>query len=135
PRETIGLPFADVEIDGELGPMPAWRVDSPRAGSTWAIFVHGINGTREAALRVLPALRRAGLTTLAITYRNDEGAPRAPDGKHHLGMTEWRDVEAAARYAVERGARRLVVIGYSMGGAIVTQFAQRSGLADRVAGL
>lgn len=135
PQETIGLPFEEVEIEGELGPMPAWRVDPPRASETWAIFVHGINGTREAALRVLPTLRRAGLTTLAITYRNDEGAPPAPDGKHHLGLTEWRDVEAAARYALAQGAERLVVIGYSMGGAIVTQFAQRSELRDRVEGL
>jgi hypothetical protein len=135
PAQTIGLPFQEVEIEGELGPLPAWRIDSPRASGTWAIFVHGLNGTREAALRVAPTLRRAGLTTLAITYRNDEGAPPAPDGKHHLGLTEWRDLEAAARYALEHGTRQLVLIGYSMGGAIVTQFAQHSELADRVAGL
>lgn len=135
PAQTIGLPFEEVEIEGELGPMPAWRVDPPRPAKTWAIFVHGINGKREAALRVMPTLRRAGLTTLAITYRNDVGAPPAPDGKHHLGLTEWRDVEAAARYALEEGAERLVLIGYSMGGAIVTQFVERSELADRLAGL
>ncbi|HEY8467465.1 MAG TPA: alpha/beta fold hydrolase [Solirubrobacterales bacterium] len=135
PRRTIGLEFDEVEIEGELGPMPAWQVDPPRPSDAWAIFVHGLNGTREAALRVLPTLRRAGLTALAITYRNDEGAPPSPDGKHHLGLEEWRDLEAAARYALERGAERLVLIGYSMGGAIVTQFAERSELADRVAAL
>jgi uncharacterized protein len=45
------------------------------------------------------------------------------------------DLEAAARYALSRGARRLVLIGYSMGGAIVTQFMQKSAFADRVAAL
>jgi len=135
PRRARGIAFEVVEIEGELGPMPAWRVDPPRPSGVWAIFVHGLNGTRETALRVLPTLRRAGLTTLAITYRNDEGAPPAPDGKHHLGLEEWRDVEAAARYALAQGAERLVLIGYSMGGAIVTQFAERSELAGSVAGL
>lgn len=133
PRAAIGIPFDDVRVQGDLGAMPAWRVDG--GDRVWAIFVHGIDGNRGAALRILPTLEQAGLTSLAITYRNDVGAPRSPDGKHHLGLTEWRDLEAAARYALGHGAERLVVIGYSMGGAIVTQFMERSPLADRVAGL
>jgi pimeloyl-ACP methyl ester carboxylesterase len=133
PRSARGIPFARVRVRGELGPMPAWRVDG--RGSTWAIFVHGINASPQGGLRILPTLRRAGLHTLLITYRNDHGAPRSPDGLHHLGDTEWRDLQAAARYALARGARRLVLVGYSMGGAIVTQFMERSPLARRVAGL
>ena len=131
---AIGAPFADVEIEGELGPMPAWRVPGRRSG-TWAIVVHGINSTPQTGLRMVPALRRAGLPSLLITYREDLGAPASPDGLHHMGLTEWRDLEAAARYALDHGARRLVLAGYSMGGAIVSQFMQRSALAPRVAGL
>ena len=52
-----------------------------------------------------------------------------------MGLTEWRDLEAAARYALAHGAKRLVLAGYSMGGAIVAQFMERSPLAQRVAGL
>lgn len=133
PGQTRGLPFADVRVQGELGPMPAWLV--PARGRTWAIVVHGINHDPQVGLRILPALRRAGLPSLSITYREDLGAPSSPDGMHHMGLTEWRDLEAAARYALSRGARRLVLIGYSMGGSLVTQFMQRSGLAPRVAGL
>lgn len=133
PRSARGLPFRSVAVPGELGPMPAWRIGD--RSDTWAIFVHGINGDKIAGVRIAPALRAAGLTSLLISYRDDVGAPPSPDGKHHMGLTEWRDLEDAARLAVDSGARRLVLIGYSMGGAIVTQFMERSPLASRVAAM
>jgi len=133
PRQTLGLPFADVRIPDELGPMPAWLI--PGRSHTWAIVVHGVNGDQQAGLRIAPTLHRDGLPSLLITYREDLGAPPSPDGLHHMGLTEWRDLQAAARYALVRGARRLVLVGYSMGGAIVSQFMERSPLAHRVAGL
>ena len=133
PRSARGLPFESVAIRGELGPMPAWRIGG--RARTWAIFVHGLNGDKLGGLRIAPALRAAGLTSLLISYREDAGAPSSPDGKHHMGLTEWRDLEAAARFAIDRGARRLVLVGYSMGGAIVTQFMERSPLAGRVRAL
>lgn len=133
PGQAFGLRSDEVRVPGELGPMPAWSV--PGRGSTWAIVVHGINGTPQEGLRLVPTLHRAGLPTLLITYREDLGAPPSPDGFHHMGLTEWRDLAAAARYALAHGARRLLLVGYSMGGAIVAQFMQRSPLAARVAGL
>lgn len=133
PRQAFGLPTAHLAVRGELGPMPAWLVRG--RSSTWAIVVHGINGTPQDGLRLVPTLHRAGLPTMLIAYREDSGAPSSPDGLHHMGLTEWRDLQAAARYALAHGAKRLVLAGYSMGGAIVAQFMQRSPLAGRVAGL
>jgi alpha-beta hydrolase superfamily lysophospholipase len=133
PGEAFGLPFSTVAIPGELGPLPAWLV--PSSGATWAIVVHGINSDRRTGLRVVPALHRAGLPTLLISYREDLGAPSSPDGFHHMGLTEWHDLEAAAHYALAQGARHLVLVGYSMGGAIVGQFMQHSPLAKQVSGL
>jgi alpha-beta hydrolase superfamily lysophospholipase len=133
PRQTLGLPFENVSIPDELGPMPAWLI--PARSHTWAIVVHGVNGDQQAGLRIAPALHRAGLPSLLISYREDLGAPPSPDGFHHMGLTEWRDLQAAAHYALSHGAHRLVLVGYSMGGAIVAQFMERSPLAPRVAGL
>jgi alpha-beta hydrolase superfamily lysophospholipase len=133
PSMAFGLPSTTVPVRSELGEMPAWFV--PGHERTWAIVVHGINATPQTGLRVVPALHRAGLPTLLITYREDLGAPPSPDGFHHMGLTEGRDLGAAARYAVAHGAKRLVLVGYSMGGAIVAQFMQRSPLAPRVAGI
>ncbi|HET9163644.1 MAG TPA: alpha/beta fold hydrolase [Solirubrobacterales bacterium] len=133
PREALGIPFSTVPVADELGLMPDWLIRG--RSRTWTIVVHGINGTPQEGLHLLPALRRAGLPTMLIAYREDLGAPPSPDGFHHMGLTEWRDLQAAAGYALAHGARRLVLVGYSMGGAIVAQFMQKSSLAGRVAGL
>jgi pimeloyl-ACP methyl ester carboxylesterase len=133
PRQALGLPFANVAVPDELGPMPAWLI--PARGHTWTIVVHGINGDREDNMRIVPTLHRVGSPTLLITYREDVGAPPSPDGHHHMGLTEWRDLQAAVAYALAQGAQRVVLAGYSMGGAIVAQFMERSPLATRVAGV
>lgn len=133
PRQALGLPFTEVEVPSELGAMPAWLI--PAHSRTWAIVVHGINGDREDDLRITPALHADGLPALLITYRGDVGAPASPDGLHHMGLSEWLDLQSAVRYAFSHGAQRLVLVGYSMGGAIVSQFMERSSLARRVAGL
>jgi alpha-beta hydrolase superfamily lysophospholipase len=133
PRQALGLPFTEVRVPDELGPMPAWLI--PGRTRTWTIVVHGINSDRDDVLRIAPTLRAAGSSALLITYREDVGAPPSPDGLHHMGLTEWRDLQAAVGYALAHGARRVVLAGYSMGGAIVSQFMERSPLAHRVAGL
>ncbi|MEU6149483.1 prolyl oligopeptidase family serine peptidase [Actinosynnema sp. NPDC047251] len=132
PKAALGLDYEDVAVPTELGDMPAWLV--PGVARTWVVAVHGRGGTRAESLRITPTLHRAGLPVLAVTYRNDLGAPASPDGLFHLGDTEWRDVEAAVRYALDRGARDVLLYGWSMGGAAVGQFLGRSELAGKAVG-
>src|SRR3546814_10863701 len=113
--------------------MPAWMVDGE--GSTWILFVHGIDGLRQSGLRPLVTIAPTELPTLLITYRNDAGAPPSPNGLLSLGEREWRDLEAAVDYAVRDGAERFILYGDFRGGSIVTRFMQRSAHADRVVGM
>lgn len=133
PLRAHGLPFEQAFVTTDLGSFPAWLVPGTR--STWVVFVHGMKAGRGDALRLLPLVHRLGLPSLTISYRNDPGAPRGPDGLFHLGATEWEELEAGVRYALQRGARRVVLAGYSMGGAMVAEFMRRSALADSVAGV
>jgi len=50
-----------------------------------------------------------------------------------FGSTEWRDLQGAVRYATDHGADKVVLVGYSMGGAIIAAFLEHSSLADAVA--
>lgn len=133
PALSFGVPFSDAAVPSALGPLPAWYV----AGSsdTWVIFVHGRDANRREALRMMPAAIDLGLPCLVITYRNDLEAPASSDGLYHLGETEWEDVDSAAGYALGHGARRLVLVGFSMGGAIVSEFLHRSAHTSSVVGV
>lgn len=132
PQQAHGIPFEEVTFTSALGNFPAWFVDGPR--DTWVIFVHGRGADRREALRMLPIVTELGFPSLAITYRNDPEALPSSDGYYRFGQTEWEDLEAAADYAVRQGAEDLVLVGYSMGGAIVVNFLFESPLADRVVG-
>lgn len=148
PTTALGLAHEDVRVATPLGGMPAWfvpaaargrrdRAEAPdgsagRQGDVWAVLVHGRGATREECLRAVPLLHRLGLPCLVPAYRNDADAPAEAAGHYGLGDTEWLDVEAAVLHALDHGAREVVLVGWSMGGAIVLQLATRSWTADRV---
>ena len=128
--ESAGLASQDVVVNGPLGEYPAWFVPGDR--DTWAIVVHGNSMSRLDGLRMVPIAVDAGFPTLVPTYRNDTGAPEDPSGKLRYGLTEWRDLEAAVQYALDNGARDVVLAGYSMGGGVIMAFLQRSKLRTEV---
>jgi len=150
PLTLHGIPFEVVALATPAGACSAWVMRAPgvpapgpvAAGSgvaappdsAWMIFVHGRRAVRAQALRVAPLFLGLGWNVMAIAYRNHEGAARSGDGRYRLGAEEWRELEGAVQWAVDHGARRVVLTGYSMGGAIVLQFLRRSPLAARVEG-
>ncbi|MET7620568.1 alpha/beta fold hydrolase [Streptomyces sp. NPDC005408] len=133
PSSALGLDHKDVDIPGELGPLPAWFVPGPR--DTWVITVHGLGATREHPLNLLPFLHTHRFPVLNLGYRGDPGAPASPDGLGHLGDSEWRDLDAAIRYAVRQGAERVIVHGWSTGASMALHAAANSALRDRISGL
>ena len=132
---AVDVAFEDVTVPGPDGDLPAWWAGDGEAGTV--VYVHGRGGTREEGLRFLPALDDAGWRTLLVTYRGDEGAPRADGDRTRFGTAEWADVDAALDWVVDRvGADRPVVLfGSSMGGAVVGQVLDRSPQADLVNGV
>jgi len=137
PEQAFGLPTRKISYSSPLGQFPAWFIEG--SNNTWLIVVHGKKDAppREAlrSYTVLPAVAEFGIPALIISYRNDEGAPASPDGFHRYGQTEWQDLQGAVLYAIEHGAEQLILMGYSMGGAMILNFLYQSQLADKVVGI
>ncbi|MGH8876543.1 MAG: alpha/beta hydrolase family protein [Stackebrandtia sp.] len=133
PKQAHGIDFEKVSVPGKLGEFPGWLVKGDR--DTWVIAVHGRNANPGESLRAIPIYREAGFPVLAVSYRNDVGAPRSPDGYHHLGDSEWADVSAAVDYAISRGAKDVVLHGWSMGGAVSMTALRRMDDPDRISGI
>ncbi|SDK98854.1 Serine aminopeptidase, S33 [Cryobacterium psychrotolerans] len=131
----LGFPFEDVVIQTGLGDAPAWLIPAAEPDGRWAIQVHGRGVQRPETLRAVPAFREAGYTSLLVSYRNDREAPASLDGRYGLGDTEWLDVEEAIGFARSHGATSVVLMGWSMGGAIALHAASRTEHKDILAGI
>lgn len=136
PDRSLGLRTLHITVPSDVGELPAWRVPpegiDDGAPHPWAILVHGRGAPREECVRGIPVLHGLGYTCLVPAYRNDQGAPRGVDGRYHMGLSEWRDVDASITYARANGATKIVLMGWSMGGAIVLQTAHQSPQADHI---
>lgn len=135
----LHLPYHSELVGSPLGPCPAWFFpatdEAGEPSDTWVIQVHGRGTTRTETLRAVPVFHAAGVSSLLVSYRNDGEAPRSRSGTYMLGATEWRDVDAAIGTARRRGARRIFLMGWSMGGAIALQVALNSAHRDIIAGV
>lgn len=119
--------------------LPAWRFTprsprDPETLDTWVIGVHGRGARRSELYRLVQTGLRAGVTCLVVSYRTD-GWTSVRTEVSTLGHAEWEDLEAAVRLAHESGARRIVLAGCSLGGAICATFLRRSSYAGHISGV
>ncbi|MDN3494339.1 alpha/beta fold hydrolase [Planococcus sp. APC 4015] len=132
--DELHIPYSREVVGSAVGPCPAWLFPAGD-GQTWVIQVHGRGTTRSECLRAVPVFHALGVTSLVVSYRNDGEAPRSRTGTYTLGATEWRDVDAAVGFARRRGAKRVILMGWSMGGAIALQVSLNSAHRSLIAGL
>lgn len=133
--EQLHLPFRAELVGAPVGPCPAWIFPADGGDDTWVIQIHGRGTTRAECLRAVPVFQARGISSMVVSYRNDGQAPRSRSGSYALGATEWRDVDAAIGLARRRGARRILLMGWSMGGAIALQLALQSAHRDLIQGV
>lgn len=129
----IVAPMQKVSFPGPQGPLDAafW----PAAGTTWAVMVHGKGAAPDEFTRLAQSTHALGMPSLAITYRGDVGMPAEPGNRYGFGTTEWPDADAAVAYAVAQGAEHVVLVGASMGGAIVASYLRHADDTSVVTGV
>lgn len=114
------------------GSAPAWLFRGKSPESPWVIHVQGARTSRLVTLRSVDVAHRAGLTSLAITYRGSGDGP--PAATSSLGQREWSDLSDAIAYARSNGATAVYVVAWSMGAGIALELLRRQPEAfDRLA--
>lgn len=131
----LDVPVEDVDIPTPNGPAPAWVVRADDPNAPWAVLVHGRGVTRAETIRAVPVFRAAGYSVVLASWRNDGVAPPSVDGRYGLGSTEWEDVDSVLRWLTAQDAQSVVLMGWSMGGAVVLQTLLRSRFARLVDGV
>ena len=133
----IGQTPEDFGLSGvEQVPMPNKTLAYQQLkGHSWVIHVHGRNASRAETLRNFRAIGECGYSQLSISLESDA----KPDGlgttRSNLGLTEWHQVEMAVRYVQSRGAKAIVLLGFSLGAMIIGQFIKHSSYAENISGV
>ncbi|MFD5600608.1 alpha/beta hydrolase family protein [Leucobacter sp. NPDC058333] len=134
--EELGFRVEHVTYPTDLGDADAWIVyPRLRRKRRWAVHVHGRGALPHETLRGVTSLAQSGVTSLIISYRNDPGAPPGVRGRYGVGFSESRDVDAAIAEVLRRGAERVTLVGWSMGGTACLVAATRGAHRDRIDGL
>ncbi len=94
-------------------------------GDVGVILAHGFSqGTsQETWLRFVPALVSRGYTVLTFNFRGFCDSKGCSEGSVEFGKN-WRDAMAAVGFMETRGAKKLFLIGASMGGLAVLRAAR-----------
>ncbi|MFM8926683.1 MAG: hypothetical protein ACKOFA_00560, partial [Rhodoluna sp.] len=106
-----------------------------KGGKSWVIHIHGRTATRAEALRNFEAIQSLGFSQIAISHETDKPPLGLGTKRSYLGASEWKQVEIAVRYALDAGAEKIVLFGFSLGAIFIGEFLRNSVLADRIAGV
>lgn len=128
--QDVGLDFEDVNFQSSDGlKLAGWFV--PASHSTRTIIVcSGANGSIDSDVHVLPWLHDAGFNVLMFDWR---AHGRSEGSIVSLGYYERYDLIAAVEWAKAKGAHKLGVLGFSMGGSIALSVAAAMPTIDAVA--
>lgn len=124
PLQDHGIPFEDLELEGEAGKLYAWWIDENNDRAVLAL--HGRRrADRTETLRITPTLVDSGWSVMSLAYRNHDKSDPSPDGLFHYGASEVEDALVAIEELARRGVEEIVLYGFSMGGAVALETTRR----------
>jgi len=101
----------------------------------WVIHVHGRSTAKAETFRNFPAIRGLGWSQLAISHVTDAKPFGLGKRRSHLGNTEWEQIQNAVDWAVDQGAKRIVLFGFSMGTMLISEYLRQGRSTENVVGI
>ncbi len=126
PKADFGYDYEELRLRGITGELQAWWIDNPQVsnasisdGKTAVLLLHGRRrGEIRETMRIMPTLHDLGFPMLSISYRNHSQSDMSPDGLYHYGASEWEDAKTGWDYLKDKGFEKIIIVGFSMGGAV-----------------
>jgi hypothetical protein len=119
-RERWDLPDGDfLDVD---------RMASPGADAPLVVVCHGLEGSSGSpyVLGILARARARGYAALALNFRGCSGEPNRAARLYHSGETT--DLAfVIQRLLAEQPDRKLLLVGFSLGGNVVTKYLGEQG--------
>ena len=135
PMSVSQMEYEEVFYESDFSTYPAYITGEGDEG--WVIFIHGFRGDhRRQTFALLRAkeLDEIGWKSMIIAYRNGDGMKQDPSGMYLYGATEWVDVDGAIDYAINNGAKKVVLFGISGGGGPEASWIMNTNEPDKVDG-
>lgn len=115
-------PLSFTSRDGKT-PLVGYYMPADKPTDRTVVLAHGWGGQQGAELkRFAKWLHDAGYNVLSFDFRNSGGSGGT---QCTMGYEEQWDLQAAIDQAVGKGAKRIAVMGRSMGGATAIELAAR----------
>src|SRR6266436_2112882 len=130
-RRDDALPSAEarmVEVDRGVSLLCHSHWQPNAADATTIVMLHGLEGSSESQYMVGVGNKAwaAGMNVVRMNMRNCGGTEDASSTLYHSGLSG--DVDAVIKYFIaERGLKKIVCAGYSMGGNIMMKLAGEYG--------
>ena len=102
----------------------AWMAQED--SSKWVIHVHGRKAAMGETLRNFKVFSERGYSQLTISHETDPEPFGLGSHQSYLGLTEWKQIEAAVDYAKKQGAKDIVLFGWSLGGMFIGQYLRKT---------
>jgi acetyl esterase/lipase len=81
------------------------------------------------------AAKERSVLSIVPSIRGDGEGPDSPGRVFTLGQSEWLDVEAAVKFAINQGAQNILLIGWSSGASMALRLAVSSKYKKVISGL
>jgi uncharacterized protein len=124
PKIDFDIDYQEVRLVSDAGRLQAWWID--QNSETAVLMLHGRRrGNIQETLRALPVVVDSGYSVLTVAYRNHAQSAPSPDGFYHYGDSEWQDAVEGLKFLAQQGVKRVILYGFSMGGAVALETFER----------
>ena len=105
---------------------------SDRPSSNWVIHIHSRKATYAEPLRNAKQFDELGFSQLSISHLSDSPPNGFGIRRSTLGSKEWTQVSDAVEFVKDKGAQKIILFGWSLGGMMVNQYLSNAEVPNEV---